>query len=82
MVIDKFGKIYESEVFEAVASGKVIESYPDDKPYPSILIYGTTKKKRPLHIVCAYSEEEDLTIVITTYQPDPELWVGYIRRKG
>jgi hypothetical protein len=58
-----------------------IENYPDDEPYPSYLIYGKTKKKRPLHIVCAYSKEEDLVIVITVYQPDPQKWIDNERRK-
>jgi len=25
-----------------------------------------------LHVVCAYSDEDNLAIVITVYQPDPE----------
>jgi hypothetical protein len=32
---EEFGEIWEREVFEAVESGKVIESYPEDEPYPS-----------------------------------------------
>jgi len=39
---EKFGEIREREVFEAVESGKVIETYPKDEPYPSCLIYGRT----------------------------------------
>ncbi|MBE0478874.1 hypothetical protein IBX65_07145 [Candidatus Aerophobetes bacterium] len=26
-------------------------------------------------------EEDDLTIVITAYQPDPRLWIDYKRRR-
>jgi len=43
----------------------IVKEYPDDKPYPSILIFGKTNRERPLHIVCAYDSEEDHTIVIT-----------------
>ena len=32
------------EIFYSVFTGKIIEDYPDDKPYPSCLIYGTTFK--------------------------------------
>jgi hypothetical protein len=39
----------------------------------------TTAKGRPLHVVCAYSAEDDLVIVITSYQPDPRKWVDYER---
>lgn len=79
---DEFGQIKEHEVFESIVSGQIIESYPDDKPYPSTLIFGRSKQNRPLHIVCAYNKDDDLTIVITVYQPDPKLWIDYkIRRK-
>ena len=44
---DEFGEILDREVYEAVLSGKVIENYPDDFPYPSCLIYGRTRKGRP-----------------------------------
>ena len=77
---EEFGEIQDHEVYEVVLSGKVIESYPKDVPYPSCLIYGATDKGRPLHAVCAYSEEDDLAIIITVYQPDPRKWVGYERR--
>jgi hypothetical protein len=32
---EESGEIKEREVFEAVQSGKVIEIYPEDEPYPS-----------------------------------------------
>jgi len=41
---EKFGEITEREVFEAVQSGKVIETYPKDEPYPSCLIYPPFRK--------------------------------------
>ena len=79
---EEFGQIKEHEIFESISSGQIIESYPNDKPYPSVLIYGRSKQNRPLHNVCAYNENDDLTIVITVYHPDPELWIDYkIRRK-
>jgi hypothetical protein len=36
---EECGEIKEREVFEAVLNGKIIESYPEDEPYPSCLIY-------------------------------------------
>lgn len=71
MRLEESGRIKEYEVFQAIQSGEIIESYPDGKPYPSVLIYGMTDQGRPIHVVCAYSEEEDLAIVVTAYQPDP-----------
>jgi len=79
---EEFGQIKEHEVFESILSGQIIESYPDDKPYPSVLIFGRSKLNRPLHNVCAYNKDDDLAIIITVYHPDPELWIDYkIRRK-
>ena len=79
---EEFGVIKDTEVYEAIImDGKIIESYPQDEPYPSCLIYGQTMKGRPLHIVCAYSEEDNLTIVVTAYQPDEDIWLDYKRRK-
>jgi len=78
---EKFGHILEKEVYEAVCSGEVVEVYLEDVPYPSVLILGRTETNRPLHIVSAYSQEEDLVIVVTVYHPDPDLWIDYRRRK-
>jgi hypothetical protein len=78
---EEFGEIQDHEVYEAVLSGKVIESYPKDFPYPSCLIYGHTRKRRPIHLVCAYSESEGLGVIITVYEPDPEKWFDFTRRK-
>ena len=81
MRLEEFGPIREQEVFEAVQTGKVIESYPDDEPYPCVLIYGRTAVDRRIHVVCAYADDEDIAIVITVYEPDPARWVDFERRK-
>jgi len=81
MEVEEFGKIKEEEVFEAVLSGKVIESYPKDEPYPSCLIYGQAARNRPLHVVCTYANEADTAIIITVYQPNPERWIDFERRR-
>jgi len=81
MEIDEFGEIKEKEVYEAVLNGKIIELYLEDDPYPSCLLYGRTAEERPLHIVCAYARDEDIAIIITVYQPDPDKWIDYERRK-
>ena len=81
MRAEEFGPITDREVYEAVCNGEVIEEYPQDKPYPSVLIFGRTSSGRPLHIVCAYASEEKLAIVVTVYQPHPERWNSYRRRK-
>jgi hypothetical protein len=56
---EEFGEIREREVFEAVERGKVIETYLEDEPYPSCLIYGRTFGDRPLHVLCVYTKDEE-----------------------
>jgi len=53
-----------------------------DKPYPSLLIFGKTSVGRPLHTVCSYNENEEVAIVITVYQPNPDLWIDHKRRRS
>lgn len=81
MKIEELGRIKENEVFKAVQSGEIIQDYPDDKPYPSVLVLGFTRPKKPLHIVCAYDKKDDLVIIITAYRPDPKRWINSRRRK-
>ena len=78
---EELGEIKEQEVAQSIGNGQIITRYPDDTPYPSCLIYGRTRKARPLHAVCAFSEEDALAIVITVYQPDPDKWENFTRRK-
>ena len=79
---EEFGRILEKEVQASILNGKVIESYIDDDPYPSCLIYGRAENNRPLHVVCAYSKEDNMVIVITVYEPDPQKWINFERRKS
>jgi len=71
--------IREEDVRRVIEEGKEIESYRDDQPYPSRLLLGWAHG-RPIHVVAAQAEYE--IIVITVYEPDPELWEpGFERRK-
>lgn len=70
--------ISDDEVVEAILSGEIIEEYPDDKYSPSCLIFGETKGKRPLHVVCSLPPR---VRIITVYQPDPDEWIDNRRRK-
>lgn len=68
------------EVREAIASGKVIEDYPDDKYGPSCLIFGFSVARRPLHIQCSYPSRS-LIKIVTLYEPDPEQWIDFEVRR-
>jgi hypothetical protein len=66
-------EISADDVLSILRNGQTIESYPDDKPYPSRLILGT-RESRPMHVVIADNLADDTKIVITVYEPDPVLW--------
>ncbi len=68
-------------VFGALEAATVVEDYPDDTPYPSRLVLGWAGGQ-PLHLVLAGPTAKGDTIVVTLYEPDPELWEpGFVRRK-
>jgi hypothetical protein len=78
---EDFGRIFEQEVSESITNGEIIEKYPDGKPYPSVLIFGNTSSGRPVHVVCAYNKDENLAIIITVYEPNPEVWIQNKKRR-
>ena len=70
-----------ADVRRVLEAGDKIETYPDDKPYPSYLVLGWIGA-RPLHVVAADNANAKETIVITVYEPDPACWeAGFRRRK-
>lgn len=65
--------IGEPDVLEILLHGEMVEEYPDDTPYPSMLLLGWCNNK-PLHLVAARDDESGTCIVITTYIPDTAHW--------
>ena len=45
------------EVYSSVIHGEIIEDYPDDRPYPSCLIYGQNFSGDPVHSVWAFNDD-------------------------
>ena len=73
--------IRHDDVRKVLEQGRVIEEYPDDKPYPSCLILGWAGN-RPIHVVKAENQEENQTIIATVYEPDMFVWEpGFERRR-
>lgn len=65
-------KVSLEEVLKIVFEGEIIESYPEDKPYPSYLILGYAEQNKPLYVLCAINE---LVHIITVHWLDPEKWL-------
>jgi hypothetical protein len=56
----------------AVANGEIIEHYPNDYPYPSVLIFGYTNAKKPLHVVVGVGGGS--AWLVTAYYPSLLKW--------
>ncbi len=72
--------VSEDDVRHVLETEEVLEDYPDDTLYPRRLILGW-RSARPLHVVAAFNKDENETIVITVYEPDPDLWETDFRRR-
>ncbi len=60
-------------ISELLLSGEVIASYPEDKPYPSVLLLGFAEQQ-PVHAVVARDPATSSCYLVTVYRPDPMLW--------
>lgn len=74
-------KLSFSDIYFSVLQGEIVEDYPDDKPYPSCLIYGDTFDGDPVHSVWAYNRDNKWTVMITVYRPDPTRWINWRKRR-
>ena len=66
-------QISRDEVFGAVDSYEVIESYPDDKYLPSYLVLAMSVEVA-FHVLIAVDVAGDNVRVVTTYRPNPIDW--------
>lgn len=66
-------KISTSDVKSVIQTGEVIQSYTEDKPYPSFLMLAYMNK-RPIHVVIARNQQTGECIIVTAYEPSPSLW--------
>ncbi len=71
--------IGKDEVVAAVADGEVILEYPEDQPYPSVLILALTESV-PLHVLVA-RDEQDICYIVTSYRPDASLWQNDFKKR-
>lgn len=77
--------ISSDEVKEALQNCKIIESYPNDYPFPSGLVVGYTRKKRATNAVVVIDDEnkeEGILWIITVYEPNILEWEkGFEKRR-
>lgn len=60
------------EVIESLASGELLENYPDHQRGACCLHLGHTQRGRPIHVVCTTSQA--VLIIITAYEPALPKW--------
>jgi len=67
------------EVLQAIATGRVLENYPEHRRGACCLLLGFARNNRPLHIVC--TTEEPQHIIITVYEPKLPKWISPTQRR-
>lgn len=67
------------ELKEAILSGVIVETYPNDKPFPSCLIMGKIRGGFPLYVVCGLGTHK--IYIITTHWMDPAKWLDPTTRR-
>ena len=60
-------------VIDIIEASEPIKAYPDEKPYPSLLLLGFWHDQ-PIHVVVARDEDSQNCYVITAYRPDRDRW--------
>lgn len=70
----------EENITEAIANGKLLENYSDEK---RCLVVGnfhfTEKTTSPLHVICDYMNS-DVIDIVTAYIPQKPWWISPTKR--
>src|SRR5262245_14978287 len=70
--------ITPDEILQAIATGEILENYPEHRRGACCLLNGFTLQGRSLHVVCTTAQP--LLIIITVYEPKPPKWVTPTQR--
>ncbi len=73
-------EINPDAVAQIIAEGEVIASYPDDQPFPSVLLLGFYGNQ-PVHAVVACEPATGSCHLVTIYLPDPVIWDELFKRR-
>ncbi|MFQ5646966.1 MAG: DUF4258 domain-containing protein [bacterium] len=67
-----------SDLLKAVDSLEIIESYPDDKYFPSYLLFGLANAE-VFHVLVGVDLSEKNIRIITAYKPNSAEWSNDLR---
>ena len=73
-------RISVQEVRQTIANGETIEEYPEDKYWPSYLVFCKTTEVSTLHVQCSHPARE-LVKIVTLYEPVPTRWTNFRERR-
>ncbi|WP_291861779.1 DUF4258 domain-containing protein [Bradyrhizobium sp.] len=75
--------ILTEDVLTGVAHAVVVESYPDSRKEPAVLVLQHDRESRPVHVMCGIPKTEGTpAILVTAYRPAAELWSeDFMKRK-
>jgi hypothetical protein len=68
-------------ISDLLQSGEIIAHYPEDRPYPSVLLLGFALHQ-PIHAVVARDPAKGACYLVTVYRPDPLLWGSDFKTRG
>ena len=71
-------RLRRQEIEQAIASGEIIEDYPQHHCGPACLILGRTAQGKALHVLCSLRATVD---IITVYEPEPTEWEADLKTR-
>jgi Domain of unknown function (DUF4258) len=72
-------KVSDQDLKSVIATGDVVEQYPEARPFPKALFMARIKGK-PLYVSCAFDGK--YAHIVTVHWYDPSVWIDpWTRRK-
>lgn len=65
--------VLQSEIIEVLLEGEQINTYDNDKPFPSALFFKIVNQ-RPIHVVVAINKLKAFASIVTVYEPSLEIF--------
>lgn len=73
--------ISRDEIISSTVDYEIIDEYPEDKYFPSYLIF-SRYKQTVFHILFAVDVDGENVRVVTAYHPDPEEWESDLKKRS
>lgn len=75
-------KLFVAEIINGLATGVVVEDYPDFHKGPVVLVLQNDDRGRPVHVVWGIPRNANRpAVLVTAYRPDVKLWSKDFKRR-